>query len=198
MSKLEVDYREKIISYMKLKQVALDLSDISSPRYFTLIDSKYILKWDKEAAKEIFFHMSNYVVAGSMQSAVHCCPFCVKYLRAGGALMCWKCEYGEKHGECNERGSDFHILTDECSEHGYAGVNGLVENSLVYHRIEKLFESVEEKEISKKEMTLNFFKKKIKTRLKGQLTGTKLLSILYDDFPGIRRAMKDEAEDVPF
>jgi hypothetical protein len=90
-----MNYAEKINMFMWKRNEILE-KDYNFHGYYTKDDEKDILSWDEKMSLFVWN-----VIIGETMKGHWSCPFCAIY-RKKNILICHRCPYGIRHGECKD------------------------------------------------------------------------------------------------
>lgn len=101
--------RYKIKEFLILKNKVV--SECSNTEYLNDEDLEEVDTWDRETCEEIWKTVENAIYE---PTDVNICPWCIlNKVIDGKILMCGNCNYGKRHGECKELGSNYSKITND-------------------------------------------------------------------------------------
>jgi len=106
-------YAEMLVVFMLAKAVKIaEATGIKfGELYFAEEDTKELLALSEDKAKATYMWLKESVAVGYNGLNERVCPFCQI-----ANFNCTECNYGKRHKECMEKGSDFDRITDKILE----------------------------------------------------------------------------------
>ena len=101
----KMTYKEKLIKFVKIKDKII--KEKTGINYINELDIQEIREWDEETCKKIYSRFTISINTYFVHDlSIGTCPWCLKST-VNDVHDCKDCEYGKRHGMCDDDGSLF-------------------------------------------------------------------------------------------